>query len=384
MIYWDNNATTAVVTEVREAMEPYWEEYCYNPSAAYTQAKQVRRAVEHAREQVSALLGVHPDEIIFTSGGTESTNTALAQFSSVTALATDHPATLRCVEGRGELCPVQPDGIVDMRVWGELLTRHSGGSFAWANHETGVIQPAEQMCDAAQRAGVRVHVDVVQAAGKLRLTLGDMPAVDYASVSAHKMHGPKGIGALYVRRGAQLQALLRGGGQEDARRSGTLNVPGIVGFGAAAELALRQLPEEERAARHRKAFLAALRNADITVIENGGAAPRLPHVLNLRVPGCTAEALSLLLEPKGLICAAGSACTSASPNPSHVLLAMGLSPAEARESIRLSWNRYTSDTECAAAAAVFIACVRKLQSVQSTRTGKVVVYTPEPHVSQIN
>lgn len=375
MIYWDNNATTAVVPQVLRAMQPYWEELYYNPSAAYPQAKQVRGAVEHAREQVSALLGVYPEEIIFTSGGTESTNTALAQFPSILTLATEHPATIRCVEGRGELCPVLSDGIVDMHAWNELLPRYKGASFAWANHETGVIQPVERMCETAQHAGVRVHIDVVQAAGKLPLALGELPAVDYASVSAHKLHGPKGIGALYVRRGAPLHALLRGGGQEDARRSGTLNVPGIVGFGEAAELALRQMHEEELAARHRVAFLAALRDAGISVIENGGTAPRLPHVLNMRVPGCTAEALSLLLEPAGLICSAGSACTAASPHPSHVLLAMGLSPNEARESVRLSWNRFTSDSECAAAAAVFIASVRKLQSVQSTRTGKVVVYT---------
>ena len=377
MIYWDNNATTPLLPQVAEAMQPFWAEQFFNPSAAYPQAKAVRRAVERAREQVAALIGADPAEVFFTSGGTESTNTALAQFSSVLALATDHPATLRCVESRGgSLCPVQSSGVVDLHAWSELLPRHGGASFALANHETGVIQPAAELCAAAEQIGVRVHVDAVQAAGKMPLNLHELPAVDYASVSAHKLHGPKGVGALYVRTGAPMHPLLLGGGQEDTRRSGTLNVPGIVGFGAAAELALQQMEQTARAARHREAFLSALQQAGICAVQNGAGAPRLPHVLNFRVPGCTAESLSLLLEPAGFICAAGSACTSASPHPSHVLLAMGLSPTEVRESLRLSWSRFTTDDECAAASELFIACVQKLQSVQSHFTGKVDVYIP--------
>ena len=378
MIYWDNNATTPLLPRVAEAMQPFWTEQFFNPSAAYPQAKAVRRAVERARERVATLLGVDPAEVFFTSGGTESTNTALTQFSSVLALATDHPATLRCAESRGgSLCPVQSSGVVDIHAWSELLPRHGGASFALANHETGVIQPAAELCAAAERIGVRVHIDAVQAAGKIPLKLHDLPAVDYASVSAHKLHGPKGVGALYVRTGAPLRPLLLGGGQEDRRRSGTLNVPGIVGFGAAAELALLQMEQAARAARHREAFLSTLQQAGICAVQNGAGAPLLPHVLNLRVPGCTAESLSLLLEPAGFICAAGSACTSASPHPSHVLLAMGLSPTEVRESLRLSWNRFTTDDECSAASEIFIACVRKLQSVQSHLTGKVDVYIPK-------
>ena len=377
MIYWDNNATTPLLPQVAEAMQPFWTEQFFNPSAAYPQAKAVRRAVERAREQVAALIGADPAEVFFTSGGTESTNTALAQFSSVLALATDHPATLRCVESRGSLCPVQSSGEADLHAWSELLPRHGGASFALANHETGVIQSVAKLCAAAEQAGVRVHIDAVQAAGKISLNLHELPAVDYASVSAHKLHGPKGVGALFVRTGAPMRPLLLGGGQEDTRRSGTLNVPGIVGFGAAAELALQQMEQTARAARHREIFLSALQQAGISAVQNGAGAPRLPHVLNLRVPGCTAESLSLLLEPAGFICAAGSACTSASPHPSHVLLAMGLSPTETRESLRLSWSRFTTDDECAAASELFIACVQKLQSVQSHLTGKVDVYIPK-------
>ena len=375
-IYWDNNATTPMAPEVLDAMLPYLGgELFYNPSAAYPQARQVRRAVETAREQVAALLGVAPGEIVFTSGGTEASNTALAQFGRVLAPATEHPATLRHAR-IGSHCPVLPDGRVDAAAWQQLLPGHDAASFALANHETGVLQPAAELCAAAADAGARVHVDAVQAAGKLPLALHELPAVDYASVSAHKLHGPKGIGALYVRTGAPLRPVLTGGKQEDARRAGTENVPGIIGFGKAAELALAAAAEYARVEKLRGRFLAALAAAGIEVVQNGGTAPRLPHVLNMRVPGCTAESLSLLLEPAGLLCSAGSACTSADPTPSHVLLAMGLTPQQARESLRFSWNRFTSEQQADEAAALLAAAVHKLRSVQSPRTGGVVVYTP--------
>lgn len=376
MIYWDNNATTPVAPEVLEAMLPFLQGAFFNPSAAYRAAKQVRCAVEEAREQVAALVGAHPGEIIFTSGGTEATNTALAPFRCVLAPATEHPATLRSIEGRSSLCPVLSSGLVDAEAWRELLPGHDAASFAWANHETGVLQPAATLCAAAEQAGVRVHIDAVQAAGKVPLALHELPAVDYASLSAHKLHGPKGVGALYVRCGASLHPLLSGGGQEGGLRSGTENVPGIVGFGRAAQLALAAAESYARLSRLRDRFLAALAEGGIPAVQHGAEAPRLPHVLNLRVPGCAAESLFLLLEPAGLLISAGSACTSAQPHPSHVLLAMGLSPAPARESLRLSWNRFTTEQEVDAAASLFISAVRKLRSVQSSSTGPVMVYKP--------
>lgn len=376
MIYWDNNATTPVAPEVLEAMLPYLQGEFFNPSAAYRAAKRVRLAVEEAREQVAALVGAHPGEIVFTSGGTESTNTALARFCRVLAPATDHPATLHTIEGRGSLCPVLPDGTVNLAAWEALLPGHDAVSFAWANHETGVMQPAAQLCEAAARAGARVHVDVVQAAGKVPLALHELPVVDYASLSAHKLHGPKGVGALYVRTGAPLHPLLTGGGQESDLRSGTENVPGIIGFGRAAQQALEAAESYARLDRLRDRFLAALSESGIAVEQNGAGAPRLPHVLNLRVPGCAAESLFLLLEPAGLLVSAGSACTSAQPHPSHVLLAMGCTPVQARESLRLSWNRFTTEQEVDAAAALFISAIRKIRSVQSSSTGPVTVYRP--------
>ena len=371
MIYWDNNATTPLADEVLEAMLPYLRENYFNPSASYAVARQVRRALEYARERVASLVGAHPDEIIFTSGGTEASVTALRQFKKTLTLTTEHPATLRSVQG--EACPVLSNGQVELSMWKSLLPEYDSASFAWANHETGVIQPVRSMCAAAASAGARVHVDLVQAAGKLPICLHDH-AIDFASLSAHKLHGPKGVGALFVRRGCSFEPNMTGGAQEDYRRAGTENVAGIVGFGVAAELALASAQKYEQLAMLRQRFVDTLRAGGLEVIENGGAAPRLPHVLNMRVPGCSAESLFLLLEPKGLICSTGSACTSAEPEPSHVLQAMGLADKEIRESLRFSLNRYSNEDEVDAAADIFLNVVKKVKSVQSAVTGPVMVY----------
>lgn len=371
MIYWDNNATTPVAPEVLESMLPYLREQYYNPSAAYRAAKEVRRAIDQAREQVAALVGAEPDEIIFTSGGTEATNTALSQFHSALTLATEHPATLRTIQGSA--CAVLSNGVVDLPEWKEHVQGCDGVSFAWANHETGVLQPVKSMCAAADTAGARVHVDAVQAAGKVPMNLHDYP-IHFASLSAHKLHGPKGVGALYVRRGTEWHPTHTGGAQEDYRRAGTENVPGIIGFGKAAELAMAAGSTYAGLADLRARFLARLQETGIDYVVNGAGANRLPHVLNMRVPGCSAESLFLLLEPAGLLCSAGSACTSAEPHPSHVLRAMGLADKEIRESIRFSLSRYTTEEEVDAAADIFARVVKKLRSVQSASTGPVMVY----------
>ncbi len=371
MIYWDNNATTPVAPEVLDAMLPFMHEQYFNPSAAYHAAKTVRRAMDQAREQVAALVGGEPDEIIFTSGGTEASNTALAQFHSALTLATEHPATLRTI--RGSACAVLSNGVVDLPEWKEQVQGCDGASFAWANHETGVLQPIKSMCYAAADAGACVHVDVVQAAGKVPVNLHDYP-IQFASLSAHKLHGPKGVGALYVRRGTEWSPMHTGGAQEDYRRAGTENVPGIIGFGKAAELAMAAAETYAGLAALRARFLARLQEEGIDYVVNGASAPRLPHVLNMRVPGCSAESLFLLLEPAGLLCSAGSACTSAEPHPSHVLKAMGLEDKEIRESLRFSLSRYTSVEEVDTAADIFVRVVKKLRSVQSGCTGPVMVY----------
>ncbi len=371
MIYWDNNATTPLAPEVLEAMLPYLQGQYFNPSAAYAPARAVRRALETAREQVAALIGADASEIIFTSGGTEATNTALAQSRRTLTLATEHPATLR--SRTGETAPVCPNGQADLAAWSRLLPGHDGASFAWANHETGVIQPAQQLAETAHEAGARVHADLVQAAGKLPLELHRLP-IAFASLSAHKLHGPKGIGALYVRCGTEWAPTHTGGAQEDGRRAGTENVAGIIGFGKAAELARAAAEQYAALATLRNLFVQRLAEAGLNPAMNGAGAPLLPHVVNLRLPGITAQSLSLLLEPAGLICSTGSACTSAEPEPSHVLRAMGLPDARVRESLRFSLNRYTTETEVEEAAALVIAAARKVRAVQSSITGPVMVY----------
>ena len=371
MIYWDNNATTPLAPEVLEAMLPYLREHYYNPSAAYGAAKTVRRALDEAREKVAALFGVHADEIIFTAGGTEATNAALARFSRVLTLATEHPATLRTA--RGEAAPVLSNGVADLPEWKSAVSGCDAVSFAWANHETGVLQPVRTLATAAAEAGACVHVDVVQAAGKVPTPLHEYP-IDFASASAHKIHGPKGVGCLYVRRGVEFRPFVTGGAQEDYRRAGTENVPGIVGFGKAAELALAAAEQYASLEALRARFEAALTDAGIEFVVNGASARRLPHVLNMRVPGCSAQSLSLLLEPAGLLCSTGSACTSAEPEPSHVLRAMGLCDKDVRECLRFSLSRYTTAAEVDEAARIFVAAVRKVRSVQSSVTGPVMVY----------
>lgn len=376
VIYWDNNATTAVAPEVLEAMLPFLRERYFNPSAAYAGARQVRRAVEEAREAVAALVGAHPDEIVFTSGGTEATNSALAFWKKTAIAATEHPATLHSAHGV-VLAPVTPDGRVDPWAWDSSLAGCDGCSFAWANHETGVLQEAESLIEAAARARCGVHVDCVQAAGKVKIDLSGLP-VHFASLSAHKIHGPKGIGALYVRRGVEWSPWMRGGAQESHRRAGTENVPGIVGFGEAARQARIHAEDYRQTELLRDFFERGLKDAfPDEVIVHGGCVPRLPHVSNLRIAGFTAESLMLLLEPWGLVCAAGSACTTADPRPSHVLQAMGLADEEIRGALRFSLSRMTTRSEAEQALELVIRAVRKLRSVQSAHTGPVTIYRPK-------
>lgn len=371
MIYWDNNATTQPAPEVVQAMLPYLTEKFFNPSAAYGPAKAVKRAIDAAREQVAALIGAEPEEIVFTSGGTEASNAALAQFSHVLTLATEHPATLRTA--KGDAAPVMANGQADLAVWKELLPGHDGVSFAWANHETGVIQPVRSLAQAARSQRARVHVDLVQAAGKIPVRVHDAE-IDFASLSAHKLHGPKGVGALYVRRGTEWNPQMTGGAQEDYRRAGTENVAGIIGFGKAAELAAAASEAYSALSSLRIRFVSSLRHAGVEVVEAGAAAARLPHVLNMRIPGISAESLTLLLEPMGLICSSGSACTSAEPHPSHVLQAMGMKDREIRESLRFSMSRFTTTEEVDAAVGIMMKAVEKIRSVQSSVTGPVMVY----------
>ncbi len=373
MIYWDNNATTPLAPEVLDEMLPYLKEQYFNPSAAYAPARRVRQAIDAARESVAALIGAYPDEIIFTSGGTEASNTALSQFKNPLISAIEHPASLQ--DQGGELAPVDSQGRLDKDAWAQMMAGHDGASFALANHELGVIQDMTELAAIANENGARVHVDMVQAAGKMPIAVHDS-SVHFASLSAHKLHGPKGVGALYVRRGTPWQALLRGGHQESSHRAGTENVASVIGFGKAAELALAAADIYRKLAQLRQGFEDGLRAASLDIVVHGEQAPRLPHVSSLRINACSAESLTLLLEPMGLLCASGSACTSSDPTASHVMLAMGLDDKTARGALRFSMNRMTTTAEVDAAIAIIVKVVQRVKAAQSVLTGPVMVYKP--------
>lgn len=384
MIYWDNNATTPLDPEVYAAMKPFLKERFFNPSAGYGCARRVREAVEEARADVAALLGAFPSEIVFTSGGTEATNAAFRQMAregtgGLGVLSTDHDASLKTalVLSHGRVCPVDREGRAVPEEWDAVCAGGASGvSFAWANNETGALQDAAALCSAARRHAVPVHLDMVQCAGKIPVNLHGME-VDYASVSAHKFHGPKGVGCLYRRSGAPLAPSLFGGGQEHGLRSGTENVPGIIGFGAAARAAVRHLEEDAgRLSRMRDSFESRLKAEVPGVTVHSGGMARIPNTSNLAFDGCTAEALMLLLEPAGLLCSAGSACHTLQPMPSHVLTAMGLSDEAVRSSLRFSLSFMTTEEEVEQAAALVASAVRKVRGVQSSRTGPVLVYKP--------
>lgn len=384
MIYLDNNATTKIAPEVWSAMEPYFKDCYFNPSAGYAGAKKVRDAIEEARSLVAQLLGCHSNDIIFTSGGTEACNMALREIQSrggsLALLATDHDATRTTAKKltTPTICTVDSQGLINEAEWITLChaPETAGVSFAWANNETGVIQNAKKLCAFAHETGKLAHVDMIQCIGKMPVNVYEIDA-DYASISAHKFHGPKGIGCLYRKPGNSITPLLYGGGQEYGFRSGTENVPGIIGMGAAAQLLLNH---QEKHIKH----LTKLQHdfEDFLIHQVGkvhihsAQAPRIPNTTNVAFEGCTAEALMLLMEPKGLLCAAGSACHTIQPEPSHVLKAMGINDTEIRSSLRFSFSSYTTNDELQEICKIISETVIKVRQVQSTKTGPVIVYKP--------
>ena len=385
MIDLDANATTRPLDEVVEAMLPWLRDGYANPSGTYRTAKAARAAVEHARGQVAAMIGADPEEIVFTGGGTESVNAALVSLDALTGpgcalvSAIEHSAVLRCVEKlRRETkhLPVDRGGRVDPAVTLEHLADAAFVSVMLANNETGAIQPLAEIAAAAKQRGLPVHSDAIQAAGKLPVDVRAL-GVDLLSLSAHKFHGPKGVGALFVRRGLRFEPLLRGGGQENGKRSGTENVPGIVGMGVAAEIAQRDLGAvAARLAGMRDRFEARVLGSLAGVTVNGDRSHRLPNTSHLSFDGCDAAGLLILLDESGVACSAGSACMSGRQQPSHVQVAMGIPPETARSSLRISFSRLVSDDDADAAADRLCRAVEKLRRVQGPGVGPVVVYTP--------
>ena len=357
--YLDNNATTRVAPEVVEAMLPFLTEQWGNPSSAYSFGKAVGKAVAEAREKVAALINANPREIIFTSCGTESNNAAIN--SALTSqpgkrhlitTVVEHSANIKfseSLEKRGcevTWIPVDRAGQLDAHEIHEAIREDTAVvSVMTANNETGVIYPVEEIAAICRSKGVLFHTDAVQTPGKLKLDVKSMEA-DYLSLSAHKLHAPKGIGILYVRKGVSFQPYVMGGGQEQGRRGGTENVAGMVAFGKAAEIAMTSLDKDlDRITALRDRMEEGIFNTIEGVSRNGAKEPRLANTSNLSFANCEAGAILLLLDREGICASSGSACTTGSLAPSHVLTAMGLTPELAMGAVRLSLSKYSTNED---------------------------------------
>jgi len=359
MIYLDNNATTQPLPEVVDAMVTCLRSDYANPSSVHQFGQAIRHRVEVARAQVAALIGAEPKEIVFTSGGTESINLALrggvrlsAGRRRVVTTAVEHSAVLRVTEQLGDegydvvRVGVDRHGRIDRDAWAEACTEDAAlATLLHVNNETGVIQDVKRLSQIAAERGVPVHVDAVQSAGKLRLAVHDWN-VTFVSIAAHKFHGPKGTGALYVRRRTRLEPLIVGGSQERLLRGGTEHVAGIVGMGVAAEIAAARLEQDA-------AYVGGLRDAfERGVLQrvpfahvNGVDAERIHNTANISFENLEAEAILILLSESGVCASAGSACSSGSLEPSHVLRAMGVEDRLAHGAIRFSLSRFNTQEE---------------------------------------
>lgn len=358
-VYLDNNATTRVAPEVVEAMLPYFSEFYGNPSSMHSFGGNLGIKVREARAHIAALLGAQPEEILLTSGGTESDVTAIhAALAAhphkrhIVTSRVEHPAIKNLFEQYGKdgyrvsFIPVDREGRIDTaELFGCLSEDTAVVSMMWANNETGVLFPVDEVAAELQARGIVFHTDAVQAVGKVAVDL-TRTGVDLLSLSGHKLHGPKGIGALYIRKGTKFKPLMVGGHQEQGRRAGTENVPGIIGLGKACELAAGYLDDintRVRALRDRleNALLEAVPHAMV----NGDRTNRLPNTTSIAFEYVEGEAILLMMNEDGIAASSGSACTSGSLEPSHVLRAMGIPFTAAHGSIRFSLSHYTTAEE---------------------------------------
>ncbi len=389
-VYLDFNATTPVEPDVLDAMLPYFSAEFANAASIHTPGQRARAAVETARDRVAALIGARAQEIVFTSGGTESDNHAIfgiasssfTSFASSTSstssrhiitTALEHEAVLNACQAlekegvRVTYLPTDREGLIDL---GELRRAIRPETILitimHANNELGTVQPLEEIGRMAAEADVYFHTDAVQSAGKIPIAVNVL-GVDLLSLSGHKLYAPKGIGALYVRGGTRLRQLLYGGHHQRGFRPGTENVAGIVGLGKAAEIARNSLAQD---ARRVSALRDTLQQGLLHHVPqsrvNGGAAPRTPNTTNLVFPGVEGEALLIALDLKGLACSTGAACSSGAVEPSHVLTAIGLPPEEARASLRFSLGRHTTSADIDFALSVVPAAVAQLRELSPT------------------
>lgn len=377
-VYLDHHATTPLASEVLEAMRPYFLEEYGNASSIHAYGQRARAAVEEARYEVARLINADPAEIVFTSGGTEGDNTAVlgaveaaeAPKKHIVTTAIEHPAVLyaaRALEERGASATyvgVGEGGVVDPKEIAAAIQPDTVlVSVMYANNEVGTLQPIREIGRLARERGIAFHTDAVQAAGKVPVDVREL-GVDLLTLSAHKICGPKGVGALYIRKGTRLRPLLHGGHHERDRRPGTENVPGIVGLGVAARLARQHLAEDAvRVAALRDCLESGLVKTVPLVHVNGDRARRLSTTTNLRFAHVDAEALVIGLDLAGLACSTGAACSSGSLEPSHVLAAMGLPREQARSSVRFSLGRSTTAEDIEFALDVIPRVIERLRSI---------------------
>ena len=383
MIYLDNNATTKPAEVVVEAMSASLREGWHNPSSTHRGGQAARYAVEQARQQVAALIGCRDRELIFMSGGTEADNLAvLGSLAAqpgrqiIVASHIEHEAVQEAAEAAAEQgamiewLPIQSNGVVDVNAL-EVLLKSRGDEIAivsimWCNNETGVIQPIEEIGTLCREAGVRFHTDAVQWVGKMETHVAALP-VDLLTLSGHKFHGPKGTGALYVRRGVRLEPRSLGGAQERERRGGTENTAGIAGLGAAASLACQWLGtnERERLESMRDQLERSIIERVGDAVVMGGDGPRIWNTSNIAFNRIEAEALLILLSERGVCASAGAACSSGSLDPSPVILAMGVERSLAHGALRFSLSRETSQEDLDQATEVICESVERLRRSMS-------------------
>jgi cysteine desulfurase len=374
--YLDNNATTAVAPEVIEAMAPFFSDCWGNPSSIYRFGSQVRAAMEEAREQVARLIGAEPAEIVFTSCATESDNAAIHSALETTGRrkivtsTVEHSAILKpCQKLQRQgievvWVPVRDDGSLDLQAMERAIDGNTAiCSIMWANNETGVLFPVEEIAALCRSKGVIFHTDAVQAVGKIPIDLR-RSSINMLSIAGHKLHAPKGIGALYIRRDTPFVPLMVGGSQEQGKRGGTENTAFIVGLGKACELAGSRLSEEQtrvKALRDRleKTIVEAIPHT----LVNGAVAERLPNTSSIVFEYVESEATLTMLDHMRICASSGSACTTGSPEPSHVLMAMGLSAPLARSAVRFSLSVYTTETEIDKTCQVLPEIIKKLRAI---------------------
>jgi cysteine desulfurase len=380
-VYLDNNATTRVAPEVIDAMQPFFREHWGNPSSAYGFGNSVARHVEKARMRVAELINADPREVFFTSCGSEGNNTAIhsaivtqPEKRHIITTAVEHSATInycKFLQKQGytvTFMPVEPDGSMDLHLLEKKIRPDTAiVSVMWANNETGVLFPIEEIAAICRSRHVLCHTDAVQTPGKLNIDVKTL-GVDFLSLSGHKLHAPKGIGLVYVKKRTKFVPYIMGGHQEHGYRAGTENVPYMVGFGRAAQLAVEHFGEENTRVRAlRDRLEAGIFKSIPNVARNGAREPRLPNTANISFANTEAEAILLLLDRLGICVSSGSACTTGSIEPSHVLTAMDVKRPLAKGSIRFSLGRYNSDEDVDFVLEHLPGVIQKLRAVS---TGK--------------